>query len=132
MPPLPWLAVGVAAIVYFVLGGLWYAILGKAWLAALGKTKAEMNPSDPKPYFMAAVGSFVNAASLGWLVQATLCETIAQTSALGGLLGVGVVLAAAAKHYAFSGWSARLLTIDLGLDVVGFTAMGVVFGLMMK
>jgi Protein of unknown function (DUF1761) len=130
MPPLPWLAVAVAAFVFFVLGGLWYAILGKAWLAALGKTRADMNPRDPKPFFMAAVGSFVNAVALAWIIQATGCETVTQTAALGTLLGVGVVFAAATKHYAFSGWSARLLAIDLGHDVVGFTAMGIVLGVM--
>ena len=130
MPNLPWLAVAVAALVFFLLGGLWYGVLGKDWLAALGKKPEDMNPKDPKPYLMAAVGSFVNAATLGWLVRATDCQSVTEAAALGGLLGVGVVLAAATKHYAFSGWSARLLAIDLGLDVVGFTAMGVVIGLM--
>jgi hypothetical protein len=130
LPPLPWTAIGVAAAVYFVLGGIWYGVFGKAWLAALGKTKADMNARDPKPFFMAAVGAFVNAAALGWLTQATMCETTAHAMALGALLGVGIILAASAKHYAFSGWSARLLAIDVGLDVVGFIAMGLVFGLM--
>ena len=53
-----------------------------------------------------------------------------QCAALGAFVGIGAVLAAAAKHYAFSGWPARLLLIDLGLDVIGFTAMGLVIGLL--
>ena len=129
MPALPWLAVVVAAVANFVLGGLWYGLFGKAWLAALGKRREDMNPKDPKPFLMAAAGSFVNAAALAWVIQAIpTCETAVQAAALGTFIGVGVVLAAAAKHYAFSGWSARLLAIDLGLDVIGFTVMGAVIG----
>jgi hypothetical protein len=131
MGSLPWPAVAVAAAAYFVLGGLWYGAFGTAWLAALGKRKEDLNPKDPKPYVMAAVGSAVNAIALAWLIRAIpACETVAQTTALGCFVGVGVVLAAAAKHYAFGGWSGRLLLIDLGLDVAGFTAMGAIIGLM--
>ena len=130
MPPLPWPAVLAAAAVYFVLGGVWYGVFGKAWMAALGKRREDLNPKDPKPYLMAAVGAFVNAAALAWLIQGiSACETVTQSAALGTFVGVGVVLAAAAKHYAFSGWAARLLAIDLGLDVAGFTLMGLVIGL---
>lgn len=131
MPPLPWVAIVVAAVAYFVLGGVWYGVFGKAWLAALGKRMEDMNPKDPKPYLMAAVGAFVNAAALAWVIQAIpACETVAQATALGTFIGVGVVLSAAAKHYAFSNWPARLLLIDLGLDVAGFTVMGLIIGLM--
>jgi hypothetical protein len=112
MGSLPWPAVAVAAAAYFVLGGLWYGAFGTAWLAALGKRKEDLNPKDPKPYVMAAVGSAVNAIALAWLIRAIpACETVAQTTAFGG-------------------WSGRLLLIDLGLDVAGFTAMGAIIGLM--
>ena len=131
MPALPWLAVVVAAVANFLLGGFWYGVLGKEWLAALGKRREDLNPKDPKPFLMAAVGSFVNAAALAWVIQAVpSCETPVQAAALGAFVGVGMVLAASAKHYAFSGWSARLLAIDLGLDVIGFTVMGLVIGLL--
>jgi hypothetical protein len=127
---LPWPAVLIAAAAYFVLGGLWYGVFGNAWLGALGKTRADINPKDPKPYFMAAVGSFVNAAALAWLIRAADARTVTEAAAVGALLGVGVVAAAAAKHYAFSSWSARLLAIDVGLDAVGFTLMGAIVGAM--
>jgi hypothetical protein len=130
MPPLPWLAVVAAAAVYFLLGGVWYGVFGKAWLAALGKQKSDLNPTDPAPYLMAAVGAFINAVALAWLIQAIpACETVTHTTALGTFVGVGVVLAAGAKHYAFPGWPGRLLAIDLGLDVLGFTVMGAMIGL---
>ena len=131
MPALPWLAVVVAAAANFLLGGLWYGVLGKAWLAALGKRREDLNPKDPKPFVLAAVGSLVNAAALAWVIQAIpACETAVQAAALGTFVGVGMVGAAAAKHYAFAGWSAHLLAIDLGLDVIGFTVMGLVIGLL--
>ena len=131
MLALPWLAVVVAAGANFLLGGLWYGVLGNQWLAALGKRREDLNPRDPKPFLLAAFGSFANAAALAWIIQAIpACETAVQAAALGTFVGVGVVLAAAAKHYAFSGWSARLLAIDLGLDVIGFTVMGLVIGLL--
>jgi hypothetical protein len=131
MPSLPWLAVAAAAAIYFLLGGVWYGVFGKAWLAALGKQKSDLNPKDPAPYLMAAVGAFINAVALAWLIQAIpACETVTHTTALGTFVGVGVVLAAGAKHYAFSGWPGRLLAIDLGLDVIAFTVMGAIIGLL--
>ena len=130
MPTLPWPAVAVAAAAYFVLGGLWYAAFGQAWLAALGKTRADVNPRDPKPYLMAAFGAVLNAAALAWVIRGVECRTVTEAAAVGGLLGVGVVTAAAAKHYAFANWSGRLLAIDLGLDAAGFTLMGAIIGAM--
>jgi hypothetical protein len=131
VPPLPWPAVLVATAANFVLGGIWYAVLGKPWMAALGKRKEDLNPKDPTPYLTAALGSLVNAAALAWLILAVpAAETLTHAAALGGLVGVGVLLAAAAKHYAFAGWSGRLLLIDLGLDVLGFTVMGAIIGAM--
>ena len=38
------IAVIVAAIVSFIIGGIWYSrpVFGKVWMAALGKTEADM------------------------------------------------------------------------------------------
>jgi hypothetical protein len=130
MPNLPWIAIAVAAAAYFVLGGVWYGVLGKPWMTALGKSKDQLNPKDPVPYLMAAVGSFINSAALAWLIVAVPCETAVQAAALGGFVGIGILFAAAAKHYAFSGWSGRLLLIDLGLDAIGFAVMGAIIGAM--
>lgn len=131
MPPLPWPAILAAAAAYFVLGAVWYMVLGKPWMAALGKTRDELKPKDPTPFLTAAAGSVINAAALAWLTLAVPeCNTVVHAAALGGFVGVGVLLAAAAKHYAFAGWSGRLLLIDLGLDVIGFVAMGAVIGAM--
>ena len=39
---LNWLAILVATVAAFVLGGLWYGpLFGKAWMAALGKTEED-------------------------------------------------------------------------------------------
>jgi hypothetical protein len=60
---------------------------------------------DPAPYFMAAVGAFIDAAALVWLIQAIpACESVAHPTALGTFVGTGVVLAAEAKPYAFPYW----------------------------
>ena len=94
----------------FVLGGVWYGVFGKAWLAALGKRHGRHEPQGPEAVPDGGGRVFVNAVALAWVIRAIPdCETVVQAAALGTFVGVGVVLASAAKHYAFSGWSARLL-----------------------
>jgi len=130
---IPWLAVLAAAIAYFVLGALWYGYFGEVWLKELHKRRNDLNPNDPAPYLVAALGAVLNATAtavvLGWVLpstQTTLLAVFVTTLLLGG----AVVAAGAAKHYAFSGWSWKLYAIDMGHDLTGFFLMSLIIALM--
>src|SRR5437868_2281439 len=129
MPPINWLAVLVATVINFILGGMWYGVLGKAWLEALGKRKEDLNPKDPVPFITAAVGSFVNAAVLAcamtW-IDPSQGWNLGHGIALGAVAALGILGAANVKHYAFSGWPTKLFAIDFGVDLIGFILMGII------
>ena len=68
VPAVNWLAVFVAAIVMFVLGGLWYSpvLFGKKWLSLQGKTEEQERAQAaaanmPLMYISAFVGALITA-----------------------------------------------------------------------
>src|SRR2546428_11828575 len=68
-----YIAVIVATIVSFVIGGIWYArpVFGKAWMAGLGKTEADMGAMRkraPKGVAAGLIGSLSAAFVLALLL----------------------------------------------------------------
>ena len=67
------IAVIVATIVSFAVGGIWYGpAFGKAWMAALGKTDADMETMRkraPKGFAAGLVGAFIASFVLGLLIR---------------------------------------------------------------
>lgn len=67
---LNWLAILVATLVGFALGGIWYGpIFGDAWLAALGKTADQIQPSAT-PFVISFFTSLVTAVVLAMFISA--------------------------------------------------------------
>ena len=102
MQGINWLAIAVAALSSFVLGGLWYSplLFGKAWMRATGHTQESLKGGNmglifglsfvlaliaaavfalflgPRPAFGFATGAGV-AAGLGWIAPrsaSTICS----------------------------------------------------------
>jgi hypothetical protein len=129
-----WLAVIVAALAAFLVGGIWYsALFGKVWAKAQGWTdeqvaaiKAQMSP--PK-FFGGMIVSYVVLA----LVLAVLVVKIDVTSALGGaLLGGLVWLAVAAvtfTHHLASGKIINAFLIDAGCELIYLPVMGAIISI---
>lgn len=71
-----WLAVGVAAIATFLLGGIWYTALAKPWQRLHGYTDAqvaEMKKLRPPPVFFGGmIASYVLLSSVLGVVFASL------------------------------------------------------------
>lgn len=126
---LNWLAVFIAAILSFVVGGLWYSplLFGKAWMKEMGFADEDMQGDMARIFGLSFVASLVIAinlamflgpdASLGWGLAA------------GALAGVGWVAMAIGIIYLFSRHSLKLYFIDAGYNVVTFTLMGGLLGL---
>ena len=132
-------AVVVAAIVSFVIGGIWYArpVFGKAWMAALGKTEADMEAmrkQAPKGFAAGLIGSLIASFVLGIFLQyARLAGVGLPTSILGGLVvgflvWFGFLMTPAVSGAIFEGRSGKLVGINQAYQLVSYVIMGAILG----
>ncbi|MDQ7816413.1 MAG: DUF1761 domain-containing protein [Melioribacteraceae bacterium] len=123
-----YLAVFVAALLSFVVGGLWYGpLFGKAWMNQMGFTEESLkNANMAKIYgtsfVLALVISFNLAAFLGDKADLTWGLTA------GALAGIGWVAASFGITYLFGRKSMKLFFIDAGYQAVTYTLMGGLLG----
>ena len=135
-PALNWLAIIVAAIVIFALGGLWYSpvLFVKRWMALQNRTEEQMraqaaSSNMPLMYASAFGTGFIIAAGMA-LVLAHFSSDIAPTAAHGAMFGFLFWLAfAAPTSYAtalFSGKPKQLWLIDTSYNLVSFVLAGII------
>jgi hypothetical protein len=142
-PPVNWLAVLVAAIVIFALGGLWYSpvLFMKKWIALQNRTEEQMRAEAaaanmPLLYISAFVTSFVIALVmahlLGHLSAAVDPNVMRPSAAHGAAFGFAYWLGfAAPTSYAtaiFSGKPKQLWLIDSAYNLVSFMLAGAILG----
>ena len=124
-----WLAVAVATIVAFSVGGLWYskALFGDAWLEEVGLTEEAVNDSNKAKTFG---GAFI----LQLLATTALAATLgAESTLLDGLhsglfIGILWILTSYGVTYLFEQRSMRLFFINAGYYVVLFAISGSILG----
>jgi hypothetical protein len=97
-----WLAVIVATLAYFILGGIWYAqpILGKAWTRATGYEVGGQRPG-PAIYAAPLATCFLSTVATGMLAEATGSTTLGQGILLGLVVGVGFAVSLSALGIIF-------------------------------
>ncbi|MES2126282.1 MAG: DUF1761 domain-containing protein [Pseudomonadota bacterium] len=130
MPEINWIAVVVAAISAFMVGGLWYSpvCFAKAWMAETGITGKETDRKSPTFIFgnafaLSLIAAIVFAMFLGPHPSMQL--------ALGAGFAAGLAWVASSLgiNYLFEGKTLRLFLINGGYHVVQFTVYGLVLGL---
>lgn len=113
-----WLAVAVATVVSFMLGGLWYGpVFGSAWLARmeqLGKRREDYETGSPAPFVISFFTSLISAIVIAGLVQGLQLHALTDGLLLGLGLGVGVIATSMASDTAFSGTGWSLWAIQAG------------------
>jgi len=125
---LNWVAILVATIAGFVLGGLWYGpLFGKAWMNAIGKTPEELQPS-PTPFVISFFTALITAVVLSALISSLGITDWLNGAVLGLLTGVGFIATAMASDTAFCGWGSRLFLIQSGYRVSYSIVMGAILG----
>jgi Protein of unknown function (DUF1761) len=140
------IAVLAAALGYLVLGALWYSRLffGGSWTIELRLSEADMTkrrPRGPRGYLLALLGAVASATALEMLVRVAASPlpllgppshlvAIRAGIVIGLVFGVGGVAAVEAPHYAFESRPMRLYLINVGYNVVGFTLMGAILGVL--
>ena len=130
MPEINWLAAIVAAVLSFVLGGLWYspALFGKAWQRETGLTDEQLKGGNPAKIFG---GSLVLAIAAACMFAMFLGPNPALGFATGAGVAAGLFWVASSFgiNYLFERKSLALFLINGGYHTVQFTMFGVVLGL---
>src|SRR5262245_43978007 len=129
MPHLNYLAIIVAALSSFLLGGAWYSpvLFGPAWQRAAGDMR---NPKEAHParvfglsFLFALAAAFVYAL----IMPAPPDAVCALTQGLA--VGAGVVAASFGINYQFANRPTVLWLIDGGYHMLQFAIYGLVLGL---
>jgi hypothetical protein len=134
--PINYLAVLVAAVVIFALGGLWYSpvLFVKRWMALQGKTEEQMRAEAAAANMpLMYASAFITALITAWvmaLVFAHIANDVEMSVGHGALFGAMLWLGfAATTSYAmaiFSGKPRQLWLIDSTYNLVSFVLAGIV------
>jgi hypothetical protein len=131
MPEINYLAVLVAAVASFILGGLWYSplLFSKAWQRESGVTDEQMAGANMGLIFgltlvLSLIAAFVFALFLGPRPSMPL--------GLGAGFSAGLcwVTASLGINYLFERKSLKLFLINGGYHTLQFTVIGLVLALM--
>ena len=135
MPEVNYLAVFVAALASFAVGGLWYSplLFVNPWMAEI-RMPADHAKTSPPPmarlYATAFATALVASLAMAVLLIPTHHHSLAIGLRRGFAGGLCWVAMAFASSYAFEGKSLRHWAINAGFFVVQFTVMGAILGLM--
>ncbi len=127
MPHLNYLAILVAALSTFMIGGLWYspALFGKAWMRENGFTEEGMKDSNMVKIFgLAFILGLIAAINLAMFMGEE--NRPAMGAMWGFLAGFGWVATFVGTHYLFERKSFTLFLINAGYSVVALTVMGTI------
>ncbi len=124
---LNYLAIVVAALSTFLIGGLWYspAVFGKAWMKENGFTEEGMKGGNiVKIFGVAFILGLISAVNLAMFMGP---ENDPAMGALWGFLaGAGWVATFVGTHYLFERRSFKLFLINAGYSIVALTVMGII------
>jgi hypothetical protein len=124
-----YLAVIVAALASFAIGGLWYSpvLFGKIWMKETGISEEKAKRSN-----------MIKTFGLSFLLSLIICFNLAaflgpQSDFVwgitaGGLAGIGWVAASLGILYLFEGRSFKLFLINGGYNAVNFIIAGGIIG----
>nr|WP_166179838.1 DUF1761 domain-containing protein [Altererythrobacter segetis] len=127
-----WLAVLVAGVSGFAVGGLWYGPLFlKPWLRAEGKTKEQMGGGHPAMVFgLAFLLNLFSAFILDHVFGTYGNPALAPSLLVAFGVALGFVIPAYGVNYLFAGRKLALFLIDAGYWLVTYLVMGVVLVLL--
>lgn len=124
-----YLAVFVAALSTFLIGGLWYSplLFSKAWMKENGFTEEDLKDGNMARIFG---GAFV----LGFIIAFNLAMFLSDSNDLvwgmtaGALAGIGWVAASMGVTYLFERKSMKLFLINAGYHIITYILMGAIVG----
>jgi len=124
-----WLAVLVAALSNFLIGGLWYSplIFAKQWMKENGFTDEQLKQGFMVPMLFTFLFSFIMAFNLAMFLNDSATTT--HWGALAGFLaGFGWAALAFCVIALFERKSIRYMLIHVGYITISFVVMGTILG----
>ena len=122
-------AVGLAAVSYFITGGIWYSLLfGKAWMAANGFSAAQVAGFNKARTFIGAfIFALIMAFNLAMYLNAPGTNT-AWGATAGFLAGFGWVALSIGVVGLFENRSWKYIIVNGAYQAIAFTIMGAILG----
>lgn len=123
-----WLAVLVAAVSSFIIGGLWYGpLLGKAWMRASGVSEEETREGNMAMIFgLSFVLQLVAAVVLAMFIGPE--ADLAFGLAAGGSVGLFWIASAFGVVYLFERRPLSHWAVNSGYQVLAYLVMGAILG----
>jgi len=135
-PAINYLAVFVAAILIFLVGGLWYSpvLFAKRWIALQGRTEEQMRAQAaasnmPMMYLAAFICAFIQAWVMAMVIghMSQIAEMgIAHAAIFSALLWLGFAATTSYATALFSGKPKQLWLIDSTYNLVSFVIAGII------
>lgn len=124
------LAVVVAAVASFFVGGIWYGpLFAKTWMKENGFSEAELAKRNMAGVFgFSFLFALISAFLLAMFVGADADFGFTMFAALS--VGLGWVTASFGVTYLFEAKSFKLFLINAGYHVVSFAVMGLILSLL--
>ena len=124
-------AVLVAGVVIFALGGLWYSpvLFAKRWVALVGKTEEELKAnagSMPMSYLIVLICGLVTAYVMALVVGNFAPGSAVDGALVGALCWLGFAGATSYGTALFSGKPKSLWLIDSGFNLAAFIVAGII------
>ena len=122
-------AVLAAAIVSFLIGGLWYSpiLFARVWMREAGLDEAQVkNAKLARVFALSLLCSLVMAANLAAFIGAKASLSFGLFA--GAATGIGWVAMSLAVVYLFEQRSLKLWLVNSGYQVLAYTAMGGIVG----
>ena len=121
-----WLAIALAAISSFVIGGLWYSLLfARPWQRAAGVTDDQLKTGTARVFLGSLILAIVMAISLAAFIGS---NGVGFGLFAGFATGLTFVGAAFGVNYLFERRSPVLFAINGSYNVLSFTVMGAIIG----
>jgi hypothetical protein len=131
MPEINWLAVIVAAVASFLLGGLWYSpvMFGKVWQREAGLSDEQLKQGNMAKIFgLSLILAFLAAWNFANFLGPR--PSVVFGTAVGASAGLLWVAASFGINYLFERRSFKLFLINGGYHTLQFTLFGLVLALM--
>ena len=129
--PVNYLAVLVAAVVYFLLGGMWYSkiLFANLWMKSIDMTE-EKAKAEYSPWKMvwAFVASLLSAYGIARLLSLISGVNLFVGLMVGLLIGVHFVFPIISVANTMEGRKAALTIINIVYNLLGLIVMGIIIG----
>ena len=125
-----WLAIVVAALVFWLFGAIWYFVFGAQWSAALGKTKKELMAAGPVfyPYLVSMIMSIAGAYGVARVLSFRDDVDAGRGAFIGFSLGLLIFGTMAFMDNTYAMQSPILSAINIGYVAIGMAIQGAILG----